>query len=298
MNKFKFFLFAAFTLCLGATSTQAATSWQANYEQAVWQASEPSPLNCQLTHAIPNFGLAIFNHRAGEDIQLSIKPFRQAFNEGRVRLVALAPQWQPGVNTQQLGSSVYNADQQTLELNTKLTQEILTSLYNGLMPSMLQETTNRQGGGLKKASMTPVNFHQAFAQFQVCQASLLPENFDQLKNRTIYFALGGNNLSTDDKRLLDRIVHYTFADDEVVQITLDGHSDSLGTRRDNRQLSSQRADAVTDYLIARGLPANKIQTQYHGQRYPIASNATPAGRSKNRRVEIKLVKKRQLDPLY
>lgn len=298
IKTFKRLALTLFSLTLGGAASVQAATWQATYEQAIWQASEPSPLNCQLTHAIPNFGLAIFNHRAGEDVKLSIKPFRQAFNEGPVRLVALAPQWQPGLNTQQLGSYTYNADQQTLELNTQITQEFLTSLYEGLMPSMLQEAKASTTANLKKASLTPVNFHQAFAQFQVCQASLLPENYDQLKNRTIYFALGGNSLSAADKRLLDRLVHYSFADDEVIQINLDGHSDSLGTRRDNRQLSSQRANVVTDYLISRGVSEDKIQTQYHGQRYPIASNATPAGRSKNRRVEIKLVKKREIDPLY
>lgn len=286
-------LIVGFSSVLAAQNLFAA-HWQADYNQATWQASEPSKLSCQLSHAIPNFGLAEFNHEAGDDIKLSIKPFRNAFAQGSVDLVALAPQWQPGLNTQNLGDYKFSSDEQTLTFDSQTSRRFLASLYEGLMPSMLQETSYTTN----QASLTPVNFHQAYAKFQTCQASLLPINYNQIKFVTINFALGGYALNEADKKLLDRLVHYTFADDEIIKITLDGHADSLGTRRDNRQLSSQRANAVTDYLIARGMPEDKIQTQYHGQRYPIASNANAEGRSKNRRVEIELVKKRDIDPLY
>lgn len=289
-------------ILLAASLAAAPLAWSANWEagitQSTWQASEPSSLNCQLTHVIPNFGMAIFNHRSGDQVKLSIKPFRQAFDNGKVELVALAPQWQPGLATQSLGSYTYRQAEQNLNFSPQTTEQILASLYKGLMPSMLQEPAVDSKKNLKKASLTPVNFHQAFAEFQTCQAQLLPTNYEQIKKQNIYFVSGGANLSDKDKQLLDKIVHYVFADDEVVKITLDGHSDALGTRKDNRQLSSQRADAVTDYLIARGVPEDKIQTQYHGQRYPIASNATVAGRGKNRRVEIELVKRLDIDPLY
>jgi outer membrane protein OmpA-like peptidoglycan-associated protein len=60
----------------------------------------------------------------------------------------------------------------------------------------------------------------------------------------------------------------------------------LGNRYDNRRLSERRAYRVTDYLVNAGIDAAMILTRYHGERYPIASNDTAAGRAKNRRVTL------------
>lgn len=65
-----------------------------------------------------------------------------------------------------------------------------------------------------------------------------------------------------------------------------GHTDSTGTDAINEPLSQRRADTVRDYLTDRGIPGSRIETAGRGSREPIASNATPEGQSKNRRVEI------------
>jgi len=65
-----------------------------------------------------------------------------------------------------------------------------------------------------------------------------------------------------------------------------GHTDSTGTDAINEPLSQRRADTVRDYLTDRGVAASRIETAGRGSREPIASNATPEGQSKNRRVEI------------
>lgn len=70
----------------------------------------------------------------------------------------------------------------------------------------------------------------------------------------------------------------------VVRIV--GHTDSTGSDAINNPLSLQRAESVKDFLTDRSVPANRIETQGRGSREPIASNATPDGQAKNRRVEI------------
>ena len=79
---------------------------------------------------------------------------------------------------------------------------------------------------------------------------------------------------------------YLKADDLVTAIYIDAHSDSVGSRYDNRRLTEKRAYIVTDYLVNQGINAGIILTRYHGERYPIASNETVAGRAKNRRVTV------------
>jgi outer membrane protein OmpA-like peptidoglycan-associated protein len=72
-----------------------------------------------------------------------------------------------------------------------------------------------------------------------------------------------------------------------LRLSLGGHTDSTGSLSFNQQLSQQRAAAVRDYLISQGLkPTEIVAVDGFGPSQPVASNATPAGRQQNRRVEI------------
>lgn len=74
--------------------------------------------------------------------------------------------------------------------------------------------------------------------------------------------------------------------DQTSRVAIIGHTDSTGTDAINNPLSVERAQSVRDYLAARGVSAQRIETAGRGSREPIADNATEAGRAKNRRVEI------------
>ena len=68
-----------------------------------------------------------------------------------------------------------------------------------------------------------------------------------------------------------------------------GHTDSVGTDAYNEKLALRRAGAVKAYLQAKGIEANRIYTEGKGEKQPVESNKTAAGRAKNRRVEIEMV---------
>lgn len=72
------------------------------------------------------------------------------------------------------------------------------------------------------------------------------------------------------------------------EISILGYTDSTGTDAINNPLSLARANSVRDYLVARGVSAQRIQTAGLGSSNPVASNATAEGRAANRRVEIYL----------
>ena len=71
---------------------------------------------------------------------------------------------------------------------------------------------------------------------------------------------------------------------------LEGHTDSTGNAAKNLQLSKDRAAAIKNYLIAKGISESRLSSEGYGVTKPIASNKTVAGRAQNRRVEIILVK--------
>ncbi len=73
----------------------------------------------------------------------------------------------------------------------------------------------------------------------------------------------------------------------IVEVT--GHTDSVGGDAVNQRLSEQRASAVGNYLMGRGLMRERFEVVGMGKNYPIADNSTDSGRAQNRRVEIRVL---------
>jgi OOP family OmpA-OmpF porin len=70
-----------------------------------------------------------------------------------------------------------------------------------------------------------------------------------------------------------------------LKVVIEGHTDNIGTAEFNKELSQRRADAVKQYMVEKGIDANRITAEGFGFDRPIASNDTEEGRQKNRRVE-------------
>lgn len=70
------------------------------------------------------------------------------------------------------------------------------------------------------------------------------------------------------------------------EIVIQGHTDSSGSEELNQRISEERAQAVSDYVIAQGIASARIATEGFGELNPIADNATAEGRKQNRRVEL------------
>ncbi|MBN2663797.1 MAG: OmpA family protein [Bacteroidales bacterium] len=77
----------------------------------------------------------------------------------------------------------------------------------------------------------------------------------------------------------------------TVKIEINGFTDNTGKEENNKQLSLDRAKAVFEYLVQKGIAQNRMKYQGYGSQNPIADNSTEAGRQKKRRVEIRVVEK-------
>ena len=101
----------------------------------------------------------------------------------------------------------------------------------------------------------------------------------------ISFDPGRADIKPNFRPVLDRFAQSLVENPgSVIQIV--GHTDATGNDAANVQLSRERANATRDYLGSRGVTTNRITTDGRGEREPLASNDTEAGRARNRRVEI------------
>jgi outer membrane protein OmpA-like peptidoglycan-associated protein len=75
----------------------------------------------------------------------------------------------------------------------------------------------------------------------------------------------------------------------TVVVEIGGHTDADGTDEHNQQLSEMRANSVKEYLVKRGVKADRIFTHGYGEGSPVSDNLTPAGKKLNRRTEITIL---------
>jgi outer membrane protein OmpA-like peptidoglycan-associated protein len=101
----------------------------------------------------------------------------------------------------------------------------------------------------------------------------------------VYFETNAAVLQAISNNELDALVRYLKTTLNA-QILIEGHTDNTGTTAQNNLLSLQRANAIGDYLVQKGIAANRIQRKGLGSSMPIADNKTAAGRAKNRRTSF------------
>ncbi len=113
------------------------------------------------------------------------------------------------------------------------------------------------------------------------------------ESRRTVITIPGNVLFSSGKTTLlpgaqDKLslVADALKDQEGRTIIVEGHTDTQGGDASNQELSQGRAEAVRNFLVARGVPADRIRSQGLGSTRPVADNKTPEGRANNRRVEI------------
>ena len=105
--------------------------------------------------------------------------------------------------------------------------------------------------------------------------------------KNIFFATGSFKLLPKSNKSLDEVATILKSDD-LYKIQIDGHTDSQGDDAKNQTLSENRAKAVKDYLVSKGVAESRIGSAGYGETKPISDNKTAAGRAKNRRSELSI----------
>jgi len=103
--------------------------------------------------------------------------------------------------------------------------------------------------------------------------------------RNVFFATGSYQLLAKSNNSLDGVVALLKAD-ESLMIDIAGHTDAQGSDESNQVLSDNRAGAVKNYFVSKGIAETRLTSAGYGEVKPVADNTTSAGRAKNRRTEM------------
>jgi len=109
----------------------------------------------------------------------------------------------------------------------------------------------------------------------------------------VYFDTNKSTVKGASATTLDKLTGI-FKEYPKSNVLVEGHTDSAGPEDYNMKLSQQRAESVTDYLIAHGISPTRFTTKWYGENQPKADNATAEGKAKNRRVELAIVASEEL----
>ena len=119
-------------------------------------------------------------------------------------------------------------------------------------------------------------------------AALLVQRRVVIEFEDVHFAFDRYNLRPEALKILDEAVAKLQANPSI-QVTIEGHADSVGTQQYNLALGDRRANAARDYLVMRGIPASRLRTVSYGEDRPIDTNETAAGRARNRRAHLAII---------
>jgi outer membrane protein OmpA-like peptidoglycan-associated protein len=122
---------------------------------------------------------------------------------------------------------------------------------------------------LKNVPMTPVKVGE----------SIVLEN--------IFFESGSYELLPESTVELEKLYDFLIKN-PTLKVEISGHTDNVGSDADNLVLSDNRARAVFNYLVKKGIGSSRLSFKGYGETKPVASNNTEEGRAKNRRTEIKI----------
>lgn len=187
------------------------------------------------------------------------------------------------------------------ELAWKLERERVQQEVDAAEAARLAATTNELTQAQAKLAQQEQQLanereRRAEAERRAAEAAAALAKFATVKqeSRGMVITLSGNVLFETNKAKLfpaaeaklDDVAKALTQQDPDSPIIVEGHADSQGDDQHNLQLSQERANVVREYLVSKGIAADRIIAKGYGEERPIADNKSPEGRANNRRVEI------------
>ncbi|NAW99148.1 MULTISPECIES: flagellar protein MotY [unclassified Vibrio] len=257
-------------------------------QQSTWQMVTNTPLECRLVHPIPNYGDAEFSSRANKKINLDFElKMRRPMGETRnVSLVSLPPSWRPGESADRI-TNLQFFKQFDGYIGGQTAWSLLSELEKGRYPTFSYQDWQSRDRRIEVA-LSSVLFQEKYNVFSDCVSNLLTYSFEDISFTILHYDRDNVQLNKASQKRLAQIADYIRYNQDIDLVLVSTYTDSVDSRGVSQDLSERRAEVLRDYFKSLGLPEDRIQVQGYGKRRPIADNASPIGKDKNRRVVISL----------
>ncbi len=252
-----------------------------------WDYDE-SVLVCRLRQEIPFFGAAEFETWSGGNLQFQLRADRPPRAQGTAKMWVEAPKWKPDHPTIKLGEVPLSSGRKPLQLGSDRATKLLAELFNGGTPRFSSSAWFSAELQTIEVGLSSATFRDAYREYSRCLSGLVSVAFEDLSRSKIRFDSDRHELNDSAMDWLDIVADFLNRSVEVEQVFIDGHTDNSHTTTYNVALSQRRAEAVREYLVAKGANPDQIVVRFHGERYPIEPNKFAVGKAANRRVTIRL----------
>lgn len=260
--------------------------YSAGFNNSRWETAS-TPFSCRLSHKIPTYGVASFSHQAGGIELFELRQDDVILPMGLITIEAVPPVWRSDLFPVNLGQTEAMAGKTVIRLSSSQLPPLMAQLENGMQILFSSNKISERGTSVR-VGIEGQQFVAAYKKYKQCIAQLIPYNFQQISRTTMMYESGAEALSAATKAQLDKVVRYVKADPKVLGVMVDAHSDKLIEPANAEAISKLQAELVVAYLVAKGLPADKITARWHGDKFPIASNLSAQGKAQNRRVTVRL----------
>lgn len=289
MNKWVVTSIVAFGACSAFAAAAMEKRYVATPQQSSWQMAINTPLECQLVHPIPNFGDAVFTSHASKKINLDfeLKMRRPMGDTRNVSLVSMPPAWRPGESADRI-TNIQFFKQFDGYIGGQTAWALLSELEKGRYPTFSYQDWQSRDQRIEVA-LSSVLFQPQYNAFSDCVSNLLPYSFEDISFTILHYDRGDSvDLNKASQKRLAQIAEYIRYNSDIDLVLVATYTDATDGKNESQSLSEKRAESLQKYFESLGLPADRIQVQGYGKRRPIADNASPIGKDKNRRVVISL----------
>ncbi|MBY7803253.1 OmpA family protein [Vibrio fluvialis] len=289
MNKWVVTSIVAFGACSAFAAAAMEKRYVATPQQSSWQMEINTPLECQLVHPIPNYGDAVFTSHASKKINLDfeLKMRRPMGDTRNVSLVSMPPAWRPGESADRI-TNIQFFKQFDGYIGGQTAWALLSELEKGRYPTFSYQDWQSRDQRIEVA-LSSVLFQPQYNAFSDCVSNLLPYSFEDISFTILHYDRGDSvELNKASQKRLAQIAEYIRYNSDIDLVLVATYTDATDGKNESQSLSEKRAESLQKYFESLGLPADRIQVQGYGKRRPIADNASPIGKDKNRRVVISL----------
>ncbi len=261
--------------------------YASSIDSSLWNNIKPSPVLCQISHHIPQYGKATFTSRANKSSNLSftLEMMIQPGHTTPVSLISRAPLWRPGITDRNLLQFQFQK-YQNLELNDRVPWIMLNELEMGMEPTFFYNDWNNPKDKIA-VGLSPVNFSTKYHEFKKCMNGLLPYNLEDFSFVVFYYRKG-SAMTEHSVSMLEKLSEYLKHDNQVAGIHIESFTDSYGGITQNKRIARKRASNLRRFFMKRGVPKSKIKIKMNAMKRFAAKNSLASERAKNRRVILRI----------